>query len=59
MTDTLLKAQKKQDELTGIIAASEEIKEQRPLFHFATPGGWCNDPNGFSEFAGKIHLFYQ
>ena len=59
MTDTLLKAQKKQDELTGIIAASEEIKDQRPLFHFATPGGWCNDPNGFSEFAGKIHLFYQ
>lgn len=31
----------------------------RPKFHFSTPKGWCNDPNGFSQFGGNIHLFFQ
>lgn len=59
MTELLEKAQKKQNELSEKINSSKEILAQRPLFHFATPGGWCNDPNGFSEFDGKVHLFYQ
>ncbi len=59
MTEILEKAQKKQNELSEKINSSKEILAQRPLFHFATPGGWCNDPNGFSEFDGKVHLFYQ
>lgn len=59
MTEIFSNACKKQDELSLKINSSEEILNQRPLFHFATPGGWCNDPNGFSEFNGKIHLFYQ
>lgn len=34
-------------------------KSLRPKFHFSTPKGWCNDPNGFSQFGDKIHLFFQ
>ena len=59
MTEIFEKAQKKQNELSEKNNSSKEILAQRPLFHFATPGGWCNDPNGFSEFDGKVHLFYQ
>lgn len=31
----------------------------RPHFHVTPPIGWMNDPNGFSVFGGRIHLFYQ
>lgn len=58
MSEIFEKAQKKQAELSEQIT-KKEIQAQRPLFHFAVPGGWCNDPNGFSEFGGKVHLFYQ
>ena len=34
-------------------------KEQFPAFHVTPPCGWMNDPNGFSSYHGKIHLFYQ
>ncbi len=34
-------------------------KEQRPLFHLSPRTGWMNDPNGFSYYQGKYHLFYQ
>lgn len=32
---------------------------ERPAFHVTPPVGWMNDPNGFSAYQGKIHLFYQ
>lgn len=34
-------------------------KISKPLFHVSAPVGWMNDPNGFSLYKGKIHLFYQ
>lgn len=33
--------------------------DEKPLFHITPPVGWMNDPNGFSVYDGKIHLFYQ
>lgn len=32
---------------------------ERPSFHFSPLIGWLNDPNGFSYYEGKYHLFYQ
>ena len=32
---------------------------ERPLFHLTPELGWMTDPNGFSWYQGKYHLFYQ
>lgn len=34
-------------------------KEERPMFHLSPRTGWMNDPNGFSCYDGKYHVFYQ
>ena len=34
-------------------------KESRPAFHLSARVGWMNDPNGFSWYQGRYHLFYQ
>ena len=31
----------------------------KAAFHLSSPIGWINDPNGFSVYQGKIHLFFQ
>ncbi|KAJ8730393.1 hypothetical protein PYW07_017431 [Mythimna separata] len=31
----------------------------RQVYHVSPPVGWMNDPNGFSFFKDKYHLFYQ
>ena len=38
---------------------SEFNKNERPVFHLTPEKGWMNDPNGFSRYGGKYHLFYQ
>lgn len=55
---TLEAAAKKQNEI------QESLKSQPqnfllPVFHAFSPAGWCNDPNGFSFFGGKCHLFFS
>lgn len=41
-------------------AAMKKIpNENRPEFHFSNLVGWMNDPNGFSEYKGEHHLFFQ
>lgn len=34
-------------------------KEDRPAFHLSSRTGWMNDPNGFSYYDGRYHMFYQ
>ena len=31
----------------------------RPLYHFASPENYMNDPNGLCQWRGRYHLFYQ
>lgn len=33
--------------------------KDRPAFHLSARMGWMNDPNGFSYYGGKYHMFYQ
>lgn len=32
---------------------------EKQSFHVCAPIGWINDPNGFSEYQGEKHLFFQ
>ena len=38
---------------------AEILPEQRPAFHLSPLIGWMNDPNGFSWYQGRYHMFYQ
>lgn len=42
-------------------AANEKLigELQRPKFHLTPRIGWMNDPNGFSCYNGRYHMFYQ
>ncbi len=34
-------------------------RDERPSYHISSPTGWINDPNGFSVYNGRYHLFFQ
>ena len=34
-------------------------KKQRPVYHLTAPSGWLNDPNGFSRYKDRYHMFFQ
>jgi beta-fructofuranosidase len=40
-------------------AERKNINDQKPDFHLSARVGWMNDPNGFSYYNGKYHMFYQ
>jgi beta-fructofuranosidase len=41
------------------LVARAEADPHRPRFHFVSPAGWLNDPNGVGQWKGTYHLFYQ
>ena len=54
MSEMLEKARKYEK-----VESAKIAKENRPAFHFSNPVGWMNDPNGFSDYKGEHHLFFQ
>lgn len=59
MTHMLNNANNEQNKIQNELKADDRFAEERPKFHFASPCGWINDPNGFSVFKNEIHLFAQ
>lgn len=50
---------RKLEQADKYIEENSVAEEALPVFHVAPAIGWLNDPNGFSVYQGKTHLFYQ
>ena len=55
MTSQTLREARKYEEASGKLIEDKN----RPVFHLSARTGWMNDPNGFSYYNGKYHMFYQ
>ncbi len=55
MISNILREARKYEEIAGQLIPDDA----RPSFHLSSRVGWMNDPNGFSYYQGKYHLFYQ
>ena len=53
-SQTLREARKYEEASEKMIPA-----DHRPSFHLSVRTGWMNDPNGFSYYKGRYHMFYQ
>ena len=54
VSEKLRKAREYEEQYSAFVP-----EEERPLFHVTGGIGWINDPNGFSVYQGKYHLFFQ
>ncbi|MCC8167950.1 MAG: glycoside hydrolase family 32 protein, partial [Clostridiales bacterium] len=54
ISQTLREARKYEE-----LASKKITDDERPAFHLSARAGWMNDPNGFSYYDGKYHMFYQ
>jgi beta-fructofuranosidase len=54
ISQTLREVRRYEDTMSKLVT-----KEERPDFHLSARIGWMNDPNGFSYYNGKYHMFYQ
>lgn len=53
-SQTLREARKYEEASEKMIPA-----DHRPSLHLSVRTGWMNDPNGFSYYKGRYHMFYQ
>ena len=52
ISEILQKARQYEEKYGAFISDSE-----RPVYHLSPKVGWMNDPNGFSMYDGKYHIF--
>ena len=55
MSETKLEKARAYEEAAG----GKVPADLRPRYHLSSRCGWMNDPNGFSFYGGKYHMFYQ